>query len=120
MTEKDEFHKKFDEIVSSEDLKKILDDFKAEIEMGTKELILVQQALADVISHISEMLLEMSRDSYNFHFSGDSIYHDLLGSMYKIAEDFNDVMIDYYTDEILDDDDDESDNEGNEDENGPF
>jgi hypothetical protein len=120
--DKDNIKKQFDEIVNSEDLKKISDEFKAEVAMGTKELILIQQSLADVISHVAEILLERSKESYDFVFTGDTIYHDLLGSMYKIAEDFNEVMVDYYVDDILDDDDIDQDieDEDNEDDNGPF
>lgn len=104
--DKDNFHKKFDEIINSDDLKKIGEDFAAEIRMGTKELVLIQQSLADAISHISEVLIERSNESYEFVFTGDTIYHDLLASLYKISEDFNEVMIEYYM-ELIDDDDDD-------------
>lgn len=115
--EKDDIHQKFNEIINSDDLKGMSEDFKAEIQMGTKELILIQQSLADVISHVSDILIQRTRESYEFIFSGDTIYHDLLASLYKISEDFNEVMIDYYT-ELQDDDDDDEDDEGDDD--GPF
>jgi hypothetical protein len=126
--EKDHIHKKFDEIVSSDELKKIAEDFQAEIQMGTKELILVQQSLADAISHVSEILIERIKDSYDFIFTADSIYHDLLASLYKISEDFNEIMMEYYgeinEDEIeWDDDEDEEDDDEEDDEgdvDGPF
>jgi hypothetical protein len=122
--EKDNFHKKFEEIVNSDDLKKIHDEFEAEVKMGTKELLLIQQSLADSISHISEVLMERNTGSFEFIFTADSIYHSLLGSLYKISEDFNEVMVEYYLD--LDDDDDDDDLEddieedGDENSDGPF
>lgn len=124
--DKEHFHKKFDEIINSEDMKKIRDEFKAEVEMGTKELLLIQQSLADAISHISEILIERNSGSFEFIFTGDSIYHNLLGSLYKISEDFNEIMVDYYLDDIEDDDDyddnelDEIDDDEDGGSNGPF
>lgn len=127
--EKDHIHKKFDEIVSSDELKKIAEDFQAEIQMGIKELVLVQQSLADAITHVSEILLQRMKDSYDFVFTSDSIFHDLLASLYKISEDFNEIMMEYYgeinEDEIEWDDDDDEDEEDDDEEDegdvdGPF
>lgn len=120
--EKDHIHKKFNEIVSSDELKKIADNFQAEIQMGAKELVLIQQSLADAISHVSEILIDKISDSYEFIFTGDNIYHDLLASLYKICEDFNEVMREYYEeideDQIEWDDDDEDDDDDDDDDEG--
>lgn len=110
----DDFDKKFDEIInSSDDLKNIEKDFETEVAMGTKELILLQQSLCDVVSHISEILLQRNQGILSFVFQGDSIYHSLLSSLYKIAEDFNEVMLEYYVEDSEDlDEEDAGEDEG--------
>lgn len=120
MTNPDDFDKKFDEIISSEDLKKISDDFETEVSMGTKELILLQQSLCDVMSHVCDIIMERNKGNFDLVFQGDSIYHSLLSSLYKISEDFNEVMLEYYGEFIVDEEfDEENDGESGENE-GPF
>lgn len=108
----DDFDKLFTEIVSSDDLKSISADFQANVNMGTKELLLIQQALADASSNIAEILLHHLSDG-DFLFGDDNIFHSLLSSLYKIAEDFNECTMEFFAEEFFDDDDDE---EGLEDE----
>lgn len=107
MSKEEDFQKKFDEMIKSEDLKQISENFESEVSLETKDLVLIQQALIDAIAHISQVLWERVSESYDFVFSGDNMYHNLLSSLYKIAEDFNEVMMEYYGE--LDDDDDEGD-----------
>lgn len=97
-----DFEKIFTEMVNSEDLKDIQEDFNAKVKMGIKELVLIQQSLADASSHISEMIL-LAFDG-NTMFESDNIYHNLLSSLYKISEDFNECMIEYYSDDLIDED----------------
>lgn len=111
MSKEEDFQKKFDEMIRSDDLKQISENFESEVSLETKDLVLIQQALIDAVSHISQVLWERVNESYDFVFSGDNMYHNLLSSLYKIAEDFNEVMMDYYG-EFDDDDDDEGDISG--------
>lgn len=105
-----DFEKIFTEIVNSEDLKEMSENYQNEVKFGTKELLLIQQSLSDVISHVSELMLK-NLDGEQFLFTGDNVYHSLLSSLYKISEDFNECMLEYYSDFI----DEEIDEEGLED-----
>lgn len=90
-----DFEKIFTEIVNSDELKEISENYHNEVKFGTKELLLIQQSLSDVISHVSEIMLQ-NIDGDQFIFTDDNIYHNLLSSIYKIAEDFNECMLEYY------------------------
>lgn len=115
MSNKDEnenFEKMFNEIVNSEDLKDISDLFQKNLELGIKELLMIQQSLCDSISNISEILIDLYKNPSQKLVSDDEKFQ-LLGSIYKISEDFNDYMIEC-SDEIIvgfseDDDEDEFD-----------
>lgn len=115
MSNKDEnenFEKMFNEIVNSEDLKDISDLFQKNLELGIKELLMIQQSLCDSISNISEILIDLYKNPSQKLVSDDEKFQ-LLGSIYKISEDFNDYMIEC-NDEIIvgfseDDDEDEFD-----------
>jgi hypothetical protein len=104
--EEKDFEKLFTEIVQSDDLKEIKEDFEAQVKLGIKELILIQQSLSDVSNNISEIMIGALTRSDNI-FGEDNIYHNLLSSLYKIAEDFNECMLEYYADDIFEDDEDE-------------
>lgn len=95
-----DFEKIFTEMVNSDDLKEIQEDFNAKVKMGVKELVLVQQSLSDAMSYVSEIIL-FALNGNNI-FESDNIYHNLLSSLYKISEDFNECMIEYYSEEITD------------------
>ena len=110
MPEEDYFKEKFSEMVNSDDLKKISEEFAAETTFGTKELLLIAQSLSDAVSNITGVLIERASDQFDFVFSGDNIYHNLLCTLYKISEDFNECMIEYY--EVFEDDDDDDDDDG--------
>lgn len=109
-----DFDKVFEEMVNSDDLKEIKENYETDIKHGTKELILIQQSLADASGHISEILLR-SLSEQEFIFGEDNVYHNLLSSLYKISEDFNECMTEFYLiiDEDIDffDDGDEEENE---------
>lgn len=90
--ENENFEKMFNEIVNSDDLKDISDLFQKSLELGIKELLIIQQALCDSVSNISEMLIEFYKNPSNKLNSDDERFQ-LLGSLYKISEDFNDHMI---------------------------
>ena len=93
--ESEEFDKKFSEIVESDDLKKISDDFKKETVFTIKEILLIQQSLMESMTHISDLLF------YHFHENEELInvsgntYHELMSSLYKISSDFNESMVEY-------------------------
>ena len=93
--ENEDFEKKFSEIVNSNELKEISDSFATEVKLGAKELLLIQQALADNISNITEVIIA-SLDGENMLGEPDSEISDILGSLYKISEDFNDCMTDNF------------------------
>jgi hypothetical protein len=104
--ENEDFEKKFSEIVNSNELKEISDSFASEVKLGAKELLLIQQALSDNISNITEVIMA-SLDGENMLGEPDSELSDILGSLYKISEDFNDCMTDNFISFVIADDEDE-------------
>jgi FtsZ-interacting cell division protein ZipA len=104
--ENEDFEKLFTEIVSSNDLNEISENYEANVKMGTKELLLIIQSLSDASSHISEIILG-NIEGEDFIFGDNSIYHNLLVSLYKISEDFNECIVEYFTGEIFDEEDEE-------------
>lgn len=111
--ENEDFEKKFSEIVNSNELKEISDSFASEVKLGAKELLLIQQALADNISNITEVIMA-SLDGENMLGEPDSELSDILGSLYKISEDFNDCMTDNFISFAITDDEDEDLEDGTE------
>lgn len=91
-----DFEKIFSEIVNSDELKGIQEEYETNVKFGLKELMLIQQSLSDVISHVSEIMMQAINGENLF--DEDSIYHNLLSSIYKISEDFNECMLEYYSD----------------------
>lgn len=91
----EDFEKRFSEIISSEDLKKISESFKKEETFTLQELLLIQQSLLEAVSNVSEILFLHVRDKEDLLFRDDNIYHSLLSCIYKICEDFNECMIEY-------------------------
>ena len=102
----DNFEKIFNEIVNSDELKDISDSFQKSLQLGVKEMLLIQQALCDAVSNISEILINFHKNPSD-KISKDDEQFDLLGSLYKIAEDFNDYMIESSEDIIFAFEDDE-------------
>lgn len=96
--DEEDFKKKFQDIVESTDLSKISEDFEVELKLGTKELLLVQQSLSDAMSNIAEILIGRNEGCFDIVFGEDSVYHNLLCALYKISEDFNEAMVEYYDD----------------------
>ena len=111
--ENEDFEKKFSEIVNSNELKEISDSFATEVKLGAKELLLIQQALADNIYNITEVIIA-SLDGENMLGEPDSEISDILGSLYKISEDFNDCMTDNFISFTIIDDEDEDFEDGTE------
>jgi|LakMenEpi03Aug12_release.lakeMendotaPanAssembly.Ray.scaffolds.fasta_scaffold06622_12 hypothetical protein len=96
--DEDDFKKKFQDIVESTDLSKISEEFEVELNFGTKELLLVQQSLSDAVSNIAEILLGRNDGCFDIVFGEDSIHHNLICALYKVSEDFNEAMSEYYND----------------------
>lgn len=94
----EEFEKMFTEIVNSDELKDISEHFEKDVKLGLKELLLIQQSLADVQTHIAEILINSIDGGEELMTNGDNVYGSLLSSLYKISEDFNECMIEYYSD----------------------
>lgn len=111
--ENEDFEKKFSEIVNSNELKEISDSFATEVKLEAKELLLIQQALADNISNITEVIMA-SLDGENMLGESDSELSDILGSLYKISEDFNDCMMDNFISFAITDDEDKDLEDGTE------
>lgn len=91
-----DFEKIFSEIVSSNDLNNISEDIDLTINMGAKELLLIQQSLADNISSISEIICSIVENEGSPLLSDKECF-ELLGSIYKISEDLNDYILDHYS-----------------------
>jgi len=106
----DDFEKIFTEIVSSDELKDMSDHFEKDVKLGLKELLLIQQSLSDAMGHICEALINAVDGEEQLITTGDNVYSSLLSSLYKISEDFNECMVECYSD--LDVDDDEGDEDG--------
>jgi hypothetical protein len=119
----DDVEKIFTEIVSSDQLKDISENFERESVLGIKELLLLQQSLSESISNVSEMLIELIEKT-DSSITEDETCSELLGSLYKIAEDLNSYVLEYYSDGSIiflleeDDDDYEEEDEESDDENG--
>ena len=93
--ESQDFEKMFEQIISSEELKNIKEEYESNVKFGIKELVLIQQSLADVSSHICELIMKAMSDG-DLLFEDDNVYHNLLSSLYKISEDFNECMVEFY------------------------
>jgi hypothetical protein len=107
----EDFEKIFSEIVNSEDLKNMSETYKSDITLGVKELVLVQQSLSDCISHISEIILSILQDESLLK-DPEGETAELIASIYKISEDFNDCMQDKFVElAIIDEDCDEDDHD---------
>lgn len=108
----------FIEMVSQDQLKDISEILERETDLGVKELLLMQQAFSEAISNISEIIIEVT-DKKDESLLKDETCSELLGSLYKICEDFNTYVLEYYSEDavvfILEDYDDE-DSEDEEDE----
>lgn len=104
----EDFDKKFSEIVNSDELKDISDSYDSEIKLGVKELLLIQQSLSDNISNITEIIISLM-EGENVLGEPDSEASDIIGSLYKISEDFNDCIGENFIDLILLDDEDDED-----------
>ena len=104
----EDFEKIFTEIVSSDELKDMSDHFEKDVKLGLKELLLIQQSLSDAMSHISEVLINSVDGEEQLITNGDNIYSSLLSSLYKISEDFNECMIENYSELDIDDEGDEN------------
>ena len=105
----EDFEKIFNEMIRSDDLQEVSKDFQNEVNLGVKELILLQQSLADAVSHICDILSSMVRDKDIKDACNEECF-DLLSSLYKISEDFNECMVEYYgeiSSTIVDEDGDE-------------
>ena len=64
---------------------------KVSIDSLIKELVFITQSLSQSIVHINELMLNIiSSDEYRLN----EEMNDILGSMYKLSEDFDDCMLD--------------------------
>lgn len=86
-----DFEEEFSKIVESEDLKIISDIFSGKSIFTIKELLLVQQSLADSLSYINDLMFFHITENDDLLFMSDNIYHNLLSALYKISMDFNEA-----------------------------
>lgn len=115
----------FIEMVSQDQLKDISEILERETNLGVKELLLMQQAFSEAISNVSEIIIEVT-DKNDTALLEDETCSELLGSLYKICEDFNTYVLEYYSDDAVvfiledydDEDDDDHDEEDEENEDG--
>ena len=105
-----DFEQKFSEIIGSEDLKKFSDNFKKDSLISYKDLVLIQQALIESLSHISDIMFYKFAGQNDLVDFSDPTQNNILSALYKISIDFNDLMIEYIV-EDFDDDEDDEDNE---------
>jgi hypothetical protein len=106
----DKINELFSEIVKSSNISGIsdMDDDSGEKsenpQYELKHLIFLQEILADCISNVSQVIFMLLEGEPPV----DQDLPDVLGALYKIAEDFNGVMVQLYieTDEDLTEDED--------------
>lgn len=110
----------FIEMVSQDQLKDISEILERETDLGVKELLLMQQAFSEAISNISEIIIEVTGKK-DESLLKDETCSELLGSLYKICEDFNTYVLEYYSEDavvfILEDYDDEDGDDEEDEEN---
>ena len=112
--DKEDFDKKFSEIVNSSELKDMSESYDSEVKLGIKELLLIQQSLSDNVSNITEIIIALM-EGENILGEPDSEASDIIGSLYKISEDFNDCIGETFISlTIIDEDDDEDFEDGKE------
>lgn len=104
-----DFEQKFSEIIGSEDLKKFSDNFKKDSLISYKDLVLIQQALIESLSHISDIMFYKFAGQNDLVDFSDPTQNNILSALYKISIDFNDLMIEYIVEDFDDDEDDEDD-----------
>lgn len=100
----DDFEKMFSEIVNSEDLQNMSQTYKSDIAIGLKEMLLIHQSLVESLSHINEIILS-SLDGENLLKNPEGEPAELISSLYKISEDFNDCMQDQFVEFAIIDED---------------
>lgn len=95
--DKEQIDKIFQEIISSDDLESISSNLgenltltKNNNETLLKELVFIHQALSQSCIHIGELILDI-QEVQNYKMEDELA--ELLGSLYKIAEDFDDYML---------------------------
>lgn len=103
--EEKDFDKEFSEIVSSKELKDISNTFKRDEVLTLKELLLVQQSLLETLGYVSDIIFGHMAEGEEILFMNDSVYHNLLGSIYKMSEDFVECMVEYKLDQMFDPED---------------
>jgi len=95
--DKEEIDKIFQEIISSDDLESISSNLGENItvtqnnnETLLKELIFINQALNQCCIHVGEIILDI-QEFKDYKMDGELA--EILGSLYKLAEDFDDHML---------------------------
>jgi hypothetical protein len=82
---------------------------KVSIDSLIKELIFITQSLSQSIVHINELILNViSSEDYAIN----EEVNDILGSMYKLSEDFDDCMLEILLEESEIDLDEEDEEDG--------
>lgn len=100
--EDDAIDKIFKEMFSSNDevddqrVDAIISIEKVSVETLIKELVFITQSLSQSIVHINELMLNvLASDEYRVN----EEISDILGSMYKLSEDFDDCMLEILLEE---------------------
>jgi len=108
----DDIDKIFEQIISSDQMDEInhpedaiISSDKVSVETLLKELTFISQSLARSINHVGELILNyMSIEDYSI----DDEMREILGSMYKLSEDFDECMIELILEDVDDNDEDDS------------
>lgn len=102
--EDDDIDKMFEEMIFSDGLKEIeshgidavININKVSKDTIIKELIFITQSLSQSIDHVNELILNyLSIEDYDT----DDNLKEILGSMYKLSEDFDEIMIELLIEE---------------------
>jgi hypothetical protein len=87
------YNKIFDNIINSNNLQNVYENINKEETMTLKEVVLLQQELASAVANISDMIFCNVHLGFDLEMSFDSLMHNLMASLYKVALDFNEVVV---------------------------
>lgn len=94
-----------DEDLEDERVDAIISIEKVSVDTLIKELIFITQSLSQSIVHINELMLNVIMSS---DYKVNEEISDILGSMYKLSEDFDECMLEMLLEESEIEEDDEN------------
>lgn len=108
-SEEENYKKIFENIIDSNDLKDVYKDIDKKQKMTLKEVVLLQQELANAVANVSDIIFCNINLDHDLEISLNETLNNIMATFYKIALDFNETVVESVIEEIdFDFDDDES------------